>query len=513
MAGSAPGYDYRHRIICPVQAVFWRRSPATRGSRQQSTIESDLAFYYCGDRGREIETPATSPRFTDRRPLSCANEVQEGRRTHIMKFGVFYELQLPRPWQERSEYDLFNNALTQIELADKLGYDYAWAVEHHFLEEYSHCSAPEVFLGAASQRTKQIRLGHGVIQMTTNDPHRVAEKVATLDLLSGGRVELGMGEAGGPSELHPFNVRVRDKRERWIESVKATMPMFTQNAWEFHGDYYDFPARNVLPKPLQKPHPPLWVACSSIQTIGAAASWGMGALGFSFVSPESAQAWVHRYYNTFLNDSNPLTDYPKNANIAVVSGFMCADTDEEALAKASGWTFFQFALQYYGRHGVDKPGESDVWGAYQEWRHTEKAEKALRNGLVGSPETIRKRLTMLAEANVDQVILLNQAGNTSHEDICTSLEMFASEIMPEFHAMEDDHAQWKRDVLERRIVLEELSTDGYDLYAHQNRDMLRPTTEQLKVMMAAKETAAAAAAADEEYERTREEARSGATQA
>src|ERR1700758_4249245 len=115
-----------------------------------------------------------------------------------MKFGIFYEHQLPRPWGPRSEYQLLQDSLTQIELADRLGYDYAWVVEHHFLEEYSHSSAPEVFLGAASQRTKHIRLGHGVVQLTTNQPHRVAEKVATLDLISGGRVDLGMGEAARP---------------------------------------------------------------------------------------------------------------------------------------------------------------------------------------------------------------------------------------------------------------------------------------------------------------------------
>src|ERR1041384_7289369 len=136
-----------------------------------------------------------------------------------MKFGIFYEQQLPRPWSERSEYQLLQDSLSQIELADRLGYDCAWEVEHPFLEEYSHSSAPEVFLGAASQRTKRIRLGHGVIQLTTNQPQRVAEKVATLDLVSGGRVELGMGEAAGPAELHPFAVRVRDKRERWEEAV------------------------------------------------------------------------------------------------------------------------------------------------------------------------------------------------------------------------------------------------------------------------------------------------------
>ncbi len=411
-----------------------------------------------------------------------------------MKFGIFYELQLPRPWQDDSEYVLFQNALDQIETADRLGYDYAWEVEHHFLEEYSHSAAPEVFLGAASQRTKDIRLGYGIVQLTTNQPHRVAEKVATLDLVSGGRVEFGMGEGAGPAELHPFNIRVRDKRERWIEAVKATIPMFTKTNWAFEGDYYNFPARNVVPKPVQKP--PLWVACSNIQTIAQAGAWGMGALGFTFVSPEAAKAWVHRYYNALLKYPDRIADYPANPNIAMVSGFMCADTDEEAREKAAGWTFFIFALSYYGRHGVDAPGEGDLWAAYQDWRHSDKAKQAVDNALVGSPETIRKKLRAFQDSHVDQVILLNQAGKTSHKDIQDSLELFAREVMPEFHERDAEHQQWKQDVLSGRIELEELSTEPYDLYSHQNEDIVRLTPEQLKAQMAAKEAAKAAAGDD-----------------
>ncbi len=409
-----------------------------------------------------------------------------------MKFGIFYEHQLPRPWSESSEYDLLQQSLQQVELADRLGYDFVWEVEHHFLEEYSHSSAPEVFLAAASQRTKQIRLGHGIIQITTNQPHRVAERVATLDLISGGRVELGMGEGAGPAELHPFGVRVRDKRDRWEEAVKAIVPMFTKESWEFHGRFFDFPARNVIPKPYQKPHPPLWVACSNIQTIGKAGEWGMGALGFSFVSPEAARAWVHRYYNNLLDRPNRLADYPANPNVAIVNGFMCAETDEEAFEKASGWTFFIFALSYYGRKGVDAPGTSNLWDEYQAWRNTEKAQEALRNGLIGSPDTLRKRLRQFEEAHVDQVILLNQAGKTSHQDICDSLELFAHEVMPEFHLRHDTHAAWKAKVLSRDIVLEDLETDDYDLYAHQNEDIVRLTPEELKQRMAEKERLAGA---------------------
>jgi alkanesulfonate monooxygenase SsuD/methylene tetrahydromethanopterin reductase-like flavin-dependent oxidoreductase (luciferase family) len=406
-----------------------------------------------------------------------------------MKFGIFYEHQLPRPWTSRSEHDLLQQSLTQIELADRLGYDYAWEVEHHFLEEYSHSSAPEVFLGAASQRTRRIRLGHGVVQLPTNHPIRVAERVATLDLLSGGRVELGLGEGQGPVELHPFGARVRDKREVWEEAVRALVPCFTQDAWEWHGKHFDFPSRNVIPKPFQKPHPPLWVACSNIQTIADAGRWGMGALGFQFVSPDAARAWVNKYYINLTRHPAKLADYPTNPNIAMVSGFMCASTDAEAQERAAGWTFFVFCLSHYGRHGMAQPGKGDMWKLYQDWRHTEPAQKALKSGLIGSPETIRRTLREFEAARVDQVILLNQAGMATHEDICSSLELFAREVMPEFHARQPEQDRWKADVLAGRVELADLDTSGHKVYSHQNEDIVRLTPEELRRKMAEKEAA------------------------
>src|ERR1700756_1134318 len=132
-----------------------------------------------------------------------------------MKFGIFYEHQLPRPWGPKSEYQLLQDSLAQIELADRLGYDVVWEVEHHFLEEYSHSSAPEVFLGACSQRTKNIRLGHGIIQTAPryNHPPRPADRVAPHALVSGGRVEFGSGESGSEAELGGFLVDPATKRD------------------------------------------------------------------------------------------------------------------------------------------------------------------------------------------------------------------------------------------------------------------------------------------------------------
>src|SRR6516164_1921343 len=325
-----------------------------------------------------------------------------------MKFGIFYELQLPRPWGPDDELHLYHNALSQVELSDRLGYDYAWDVEHHFLEEYSHSPQPEVFLAAASQRTRNIRLGHGIIQLPTNHPARVAEKVACLDLVSNGRVEFGMGEGASITELGPFGRQMENKQAVWEDAVRCILPMFTHEGWEYDGPYSKFPLRNVLPKPVQKPHPPLWVACSQLETIELAGRCGIGALGFQFLSAEMAHAWVHAYYNSFVKKQQKLADY-------------------------------------------------------QKWKreNPERAERALRGGLIGSPETIRRKLHRFAESKVDSIILLNQAGRNSHEHICESLELFAREVMPEFHAMEPEHKAWKQKVLNREIELEEIDTTPF----------------------------------------------------
>ena len=386
-----------------------------------------------------------------------------------MKFGIFYEHQLPKPWTEESEYRLLHNSLEQIELADRLGYDYAWEVEHHFLEEYSHSSAPEVFLAAASQRTTNIRLGHGIIQLTTNHPARVAERVSTLDLLSHGRVELGLGEGSSVTELHPFDRRFRDKRDVWEDAVRCLIPMFQDDGQgtEYHGEFFNFPLRNVVPKPRQKPHPPLWVACSQMETIRMAGSRGMGALGFQFVSAEAAQAWVHAYYNAYTKRLHKLADYVTNPAIAVVSQFMCSPTDEEAKQKAEGSSFFQFALGFYNSHGPVVPGTVDLWQEFLAYKETPKGQAATLGGLIGSPQTIVERLRKFEESHVDQVILLNQAGKNSHEDICSSLELFATEVMPEFHGREPEHQAWKQAVLAGDIELEELDTEPYNIRSNQ----------------------------------------------
>ena len=199
-----------------------------------------------------------------------------------MRFGIFFEHQLPRPWGRDDEHDLLRDALEQVEVAERSGIEYAWQVEHHFLEEYAHGSAPDVFLAAASQRAKRIRLGFGIVPLPVayNHPARVAETAATLDLISGGRVELGTGETGSGVELEGFGIHRDTKRAQWEEAIDALARMFVEEPFGgARGRYVRMPPRNVVPKPRQRPHPPLWVACSQMETIRMAGRRGLGATG------------------------------------------------------------------------------------------------------------------------------------------------------------------------------------------------------------------------------------------
>jgi alkanesulfonate monooxygenase SsuD/methylene tetrahydromethanopterin reductase-like flavin-dependent oxidoreductase (luciferase family) len=169
-----------------------------------------------------------------------------------VKFGVFYEHQVPKPWTGGDERRVFEEALEQAEFLDGIGIHSFWLVEHHFLEEYSHSSAPEIFLAALSQRTKHLRLGHGIMHTppAINHPARQAERIATLDVVSGGRVEFGTGEGSSAAELDAFGVDPEQKREAWEEGLRVALRCMSETPFTgFAGEHVSMPPRNVVPKP------------------------------------------------------------------------------------------------------------------------------------------------------------------------------------------------------------------------------------------------------------------------
>ncbi len=351
-----------------------------------------------------------------------------------MKFGLFYEHQLPRPWAEGAEQKLFNDALSQIALADRLGLDYVWEVEHHFLEEYSHSSAPEVFLGACSQRTKRMRLGHGITLMPPrySHPARIAERIATLDLVSNGRVDWGTGESGSFMELDGFGVARDEKAAMWREATEQAANMAAMSPYPgFRGRYFDMPCRNVVPKPVQKPHPPMWVACSRRESIHKAARNGLGALAFAFVKPEQAAKWVAEYYDIIKSSECVPIGWAVNANVALVSGMSChADGDEAIRRGLDGFKFFGYSLGHYAVFGEHQPGRTNIWERFLQVK--DELPRDPGQGGIGTPDQVRDHLGRYERAGVDQIIFVQQGGLNRHEHICESLELFASAVMQQF---------------------------------------------------------------------------------
>ena len=351
-----------------------------------------------------------------------------------VKISLFCEHILPRPWTEDSEYTRLQQSLEQIELADKLGFHAVWMTEHHFLEEYCHASAPEVFLAAASQRTRRIRLGHGIVQLVPqiNHPARVAERAAVLDLLSDGRVELGTGEGSSASELDGFGVDPGKKRQMWHEAMNVLVRCLVDEPFTgFSGEFVSMPPRNVVPKPRQKPHPPLWVACTRQETITMAGELGLGALSFSLAGPEEFAKKVRQYYGA-LENCHPV-GRTVNANILATAGqLMCGRSDEEArkmIGKAGG--FFGFGIAHYYVQGGHQPGVTNLWELYERMlaEAPENVDTA-RMGSVGGVDRLRINLREFEEIGVDQVMFLLPP--VSHEVTMESLERLGTEVLPEF---------------------------------------------------------------------------------
>ncbi|MCX4091587.1 LLM class flavin-dependent oxidoreductase [Nocardia sp. alder85J] len=354
-----------------------------------------------------------------------------------MKISLFYEFPLPRPWTTDDELLLFQDGLDEVEAADKAGFSTVWLTEHHFLEEYSHGSAPEIFLAAASQRTRDIRLGFGVMHLppAINHPARVAERVSTLDLISRGRVEFGSGESSSVGELGGFEIDPADKREQWEEALDVAVRCMVEEPFTgFDGKHIRMPARNVVPKPLQKAHPPLWVACTRPATVELAAHKGIGAMSMAYSGPAPLAKRVAGYYTEFEERCVPT--FPMlNPNILAVGGdlsMMVAPTDDQALERLGiGGGFFGFGIMHYYATGQHTPGRTGVWDIYKSVVGGDAGlGGGLGRGAIGSPETVREFLRTYEQTGVDELILLLTP--RSHETTMESIELMGKHVLPEF---------------------------------------------------------------------------------
>lgn len=359
-----------------------------------------------------------------------------------MDFGVFYEIPVARPWTPGAERDAYHQTLEGAQLAEEVGFHSFWTVEHHFLEEFSHCSAPGVLYGAVASTTKRIRIGHGVrlLPFPYNHPIRAAEAAAVLDLLSDGRLEFGTGRSATRIELEAFGIRPELTRSLWEEALRMVVGAWTQEHFEWEGEHFRFPRRCVIPKPLQQPHPPLWSATTSPESHYRVGKLGLGLLSFTVgVAPEDLKERLD-LYRRGLAESEPIGKVA-NPRAATFTMAHCADTTEEAVADA------RESFQWYARKGVEQIATLGAWqeelqrdmASYEYIRPIAKMDPSfltfdyldgLGACIVGDPARCIETARRYRDAGCELLLLLVQPWRIPHAKVLHSIDLIGREVIP-----------------------------------------------------------------------------------
>ncbi len=356
-----------------------------------------------------------------------------------MKFGIFFELSVPRPFSPQVERQVILNSLEQARLADDLGFDTIWAVEHHFLEEDSHCSAPELFLTAVATQTKNVRVGHGAVVCVPqiNHPIRVAERAAFLDVLSGGRLEVGTARSSTWTELGGFEADADATKRDWDEYVHVLPKLWTEERASWRGTCFSMPERAVLPKPLQQPHPPLWVTVTSPGTELDAADRGLGCLGVA-AAGFGEQERRTKEYRRRIQQCEPVGAV--NDRVATLNYLYCHEdlkvAEERGMAMlgyfgllnsqllATREAFPTSAYQSLGALAPTRPSDAGDPGS---------GSRVPEGACIGEPERVIRAIKTWESVGVDQVnFILNASEHLTQDHVLDSLRLFAAEVMPKF---------------------------------------------------------------------------------
>jgi alkanesulfonate monooxygenase SsuD/methylene tetrahydromethanopterin reductase-like flavin-dependent oxidoreductase (luciferase family) len=359
-----------------------------------------------------------------------------------MKFSLFYELQLDSPTRAK-EAALFPAVIEQIKLADKLGYHAVWVVEHHGLYEYSHSSAPEVLLGFAAAHTEKIRLGHGVTLLSHryNHPIRVSERVATLDILSRGRVNFGTGKSASLVEQLAFENDLGTLHEQWEEALRMIVAMWQSDVFEYKGRFFDVPPIQIVPRPLQAPHPPLYAACTRPESAASVGRLGLGALNFALGSDTELADKIARYRAATRDAraSGGAIGASVNDHFACTPLALVLPDDTRACRHGMrGARFFTEALnQYYfsGKRPVGPlavaRGELDAASLERAMRRRNTPEDTY-NVCCGDPAFAREYVARFQALGVDELILVMQMGTVPSEVVLESVRTFGEQVLPYF---------------------------------------------------------------------------------
>jgi alkanesulfonate monooxygenase SsuD/methylene tetrahydromethanopterin reductase-like flavin-dependent oxidoreductase (luciferase family) len=353
-----------------------------------------------------------------------------------MKFGMMTQLQMPQPWTETTEREAFWNAVDQAAAGEAAGFRYFWITEQHFYREIGHCSAPDMVLAAISQRTKTMRLGFSVILVPCHNPFYVAERVATLDVLSNGRVEFGSGRGTSAYVVEGLGFDPAIGREVGREAMEAIITMFEHELFPgYKGKHFDLPARHVVPQPVQRPHPPLWVAASNFETYAYAGEQGVGVIGVSRNTPDETRPAVAAYREAIsAADGSRFLGNACNEQVGVYAIGCCLPDDREGREVACA-----AARWYYGdndaevnkfRFGSAKEGAKQITDKIARRDNDELIADAMAIG--GDPDTVCHQVEKWAEIGLDQFIFMFQAGHMTQEQVLRSIDLVGEKVIPRF---------------------------------------------------------------------------------
>ncbi len=355
-----------------------------------------------------------------------------------MKFSLLIEIQLAAPTRS-AERRAFRECVGQATLADELGYHEVWAVEHHGLIEYSHCSSPEILLGYIAARTRRIRLGHAVTltPYRYNHPIRVAERIAVLDILSEGRVDWGSGKSSSLVEQGAFEIDRAELDGQWREALEMIPRMWRSDLFEWEGKYFHIPPTAILPKPVQQPHPPIFAACSRPETVELAGSLGIGSLNFTAGNDEYLRNKIASYRSAIAT-ARGLAGTVNNRFCCTPTTLVLDDDRQACEYGFRGSRFFQESLATYFFSRERISGPIDV---SRDPLSTSQLEKAMaaRNGpgsvltsVIGDPQAAIETVSRFQATGVDELILVMDMGTVPHEIVTQSLRTFAEKVMPHF---------------------------------------------------------------------------------
>ena len=357
-----------------------------------------------------------------------------------MRFDLFNELSVPA-FAGRSEAEVFSATLEQWALAETLGFSTGWLVEHHFMPEYSHSSSPALFLAAATQRTRRLRLGHAIVPLPYHHPVQVAEQIATLDVLSGGRIEFGYGRGFSPTEYGAFGRQMRDSRSYTAESLAVIRQAFNRGRVDFQGEHFRLQELDILPRVLQRPHPPIWAAAVSPESFELAALEGVGVLVGPFKPWFMVREDIRHYREAWLRhhgEGEPRPD--QNLRIAMTVGVHCHADHRTARREARD----SFIWLYRHLLGQTREILERLYEGYEYYRRFGKLGtlmgktinlsvlETLGMTIVGDPAHCRRRLQELHEVGVDHVLCAFGAGVMPQSQTEAGMRLFAEQVMPDF---------------------------------------------------------------------------------